>query len=283
MRIANAGAARAVSLSAPETHDTPASLSPDAGPLFTPSTHVALSEAALSRLHEEAVERGQAMDGDSAAGLQAVLAARRQDADRMPDLGSTLFTDPFTAVDAGIVTPLFAMADSRVDHSGTTLAEALHDAMSSPVSDGTDSTQNAADLAMKKARLEAIKTQYMNPARQQDAQGVIDRYIDTLAARQDRLTTALWQTDQTLALSLGDTGRAARDASALRDMAQGTDTTQAERRAALDIVAGGTPTEATFAALKRLFTGPDAERDARYVDRLAEQWQDFRQKYLTTQ
>ncbi|QTF08531.1 hypothetical protein HC231_11920 [Brenneria izadpanahii] len=203
--------------------------------------------------------------------------------EKIKQLKNSSLCDPLDRV-SDLAASFFIIAMEGTHASANELANALHDAFSSPLDGEKTAMVESFEIAMKKEKLSFIKTAFITEAYQPAASKVIDNYIRELVSRRDCIRLGAARAEYLLASGLGDEKHAEAVQSDMDALKRGTYHAQIEMRQALsiaDCTCNAVDMLDQFEMMLRNSNRalPTLDTELQHLSLLADSWEDFVQKY----
>ncbi|CUU26197.1 hypothetical protein EM595_p0501 (plasmid) [Duffyella gerundensis] len=163
------------------------------------SSSVMLSAEALSRLQQETHDSGSPTTSEAKQGTLATQVNRLAllQPQALPDLGSPLYNDPYTADDATALNSLLFMTDGNsqktLDDFSTAMHQVLRDGVVGLNRYDSSDTAEAMSLSLTEAKLYKLVEKYIPADRQQQASGYVDALIGSKIAFREAVHLQLAQ------------------------------------------------------------------------------------------
>lgn len=250
------------------------------------SVTLTISPEALARMKQDAAEQQQQAPTkeESEKMLQKVLDARNLYLDQMgqrtPGLDHPLYSSPSSSANITDFRQFFALAEEGTKESTNALADALFDAVSSPLNERTDSTE-AADIAFMREKLEYINSNYIPAEHQAEVSSDIDAFINRRLEEHNNTTKTMLNVELELAQSLGDSKRTAEAQANIESFNAGTYRTQQESQQVMALASNAQSADELVSSLTQWYSNLDHRYDAQdaQFSTLVSSWQQFIQKY----
>lgn len=250
------------------------------------SVTLTISPEALERMKQDAQQQSSQAPTkeESEKMLKPVLEARNiylQGIDsRTPSLDHPLYSSPSSSAEVTDFRQFFALAEGGTKESTTALADALYDAVSSPLNGGTDSTE-IVDIALIREKLEYINSKYIPAEHQAETSKDIDAFITRRLNEHNETTRTMLNAELNVAQSLGDSGRTKEAQANIDAFNAGNYRTQQESQQVLALTHGAQSSEELVNGLTQWYASLDGRYDGQdaQFDTLIASWQQFAEKY----
>ncbi|MCL2896734.1 hypothetical protein [Brenneria tiliae] len=178
----------------------------------------------------------------------------------------------------------FILAVENTHSSVTQLANALHDAFSTPLNVEKTAMLETFEIAVKKQMLAFINLAFITKAHRPQAAQIIDDYIGELAARRDGIRLGAANAEFLLASGLGEERYAAAVRDDIAALKQGTHYTQVDMSQALSIADNACSAVDMLDQFEMMLRNRGSEAstlntELQHLSLLADRWEDFVQKY----
>ncbi|MFE8118957.1 hypothetical protein [Brenneria goodwinii] len=214
-----------------------------------------------------------------------VLSAEEIDAkkEQIRQLKNNSLCDPLDRV-SDLAASFFIIALEGTHAPANELANALHDAFSSPLDSEKTAMIESFEIAMKKEMLSFIKTTFITEAYQPAAAKVIGNYIRELVSRRDCIRLGAAKAEFLLASGLEDEKHAEAMQRDIEALQQGVYHSQLEMRQALSIADGAYSAVDMLDQFEMMLRRssrslPTLDTELQHLSLLADSWDDFVQKY----
>ncbi|RLM26556.1 hypothetical protein BIY29_05735 [Brenneria alni] len=203
--------------------------------------------------------------------------------EKIRQLRDTSLSAPLDRV-SDLATSFFIIAIEGARSPFTELANALHDAFSSPLNAEKTAMMEAFDIAMRKEMLTFIKESFITDAYQPQASKIIDGYISELVSRRDGVRLGAANAEFLLASNLGDEKYAEAIREDIEALQQGRYYAQVEMSQALSIADNARSAVDMLDQFEMMLreSGSCAQTldtELQHLSLLADRWEDFVQKY----